>query len=157
LLAQLQTFDEFLDDLALNRTEISYNELTSGENWQTIIEIFEFKPNKKGQYTRTNFKKYYQSLGMFLSDKKKDVQYHSGIWYDAENCFMVGSPQSLQDTQARAHLIRKFDVYKGEEYFHITTFLETIGVRFVRYRQYTVYPYFFHLIDLYVETKLRLS
>lgn len=156
-LERLQAFDEFLDELALNRTEISFNELTSGENMVKIGHIFDIKPNSQGKYNRGKLKRYYQRLGMFLSAKSADVQSYSGIWYDAENCFMVGSPQGLHDRQPRAHLIRKFDVYKGEEYFHINTFLETMGVKFVRYQQYTVYPYFFHLIDLYVETKLRLS
>jgi len=30
-----------------------------------------------------------------------------------------------------------------------------MGVLFVRYKQYTVSPYYFHLIDLYVENVLR--
>lgn len=152
---QLQIYDDFLDALLVNRIDISFNELTSGENMVRIGHIFNIEPDSDGKYNRRKFKKYYQQLGLFLSDKAPDVQSYSGIWYDAENSFMVGSPQSLQDTQPRAHLIRKFHVYKGRERFDINTFMETLGVRFVRYQQYTVYPYFFHLIDLYVETRLR--
>ena len=155
-LAQLEEFDDFLDELSLNRIEISYNELTSGESMERIAQIFGIQPNAKGKYNRRKFMSYYQRQGMFPSAKAKDVIHgYSGIWYDAENCFIVGSPDSLYNRQPRANLIRKFDVYQGREQFNIEVFLETTAVKFVRYQQYTVYPYFFHLLDLYVENKLR--
>jgi len=68
---------------------------------------------------------------------------------------MVGSPDQLKFEQARAHLIRRFDHYQGSELFPVVLFLNTLSVLFVRLEQYTVYPYPFHLIDLYVETKLH--
>ncbi len=79
---------------------------------------------------------------------------YSGIWHDAENCFMVGDAGTFKFKQPRAHLIRKFNVYKGEGMFDINTFLDMTAVKFVRFNQFTVYPYFFHLIDMYVEAKL---
>lgn len=57
--------------------------------------------------------------------------------------------------QPRAHLIRRFDVYhQGEEQFDMQFFLRMLSVQFVRLKQYTVYPYPFHLLDLYVENIL---
>ncbi|MCL4299578.1 MAG: hypothetical protein KJ077_27830 [Anaerolineae bacterium] len=156
-LEQLRAYDDFLDELARHRVEISFNELTSEANMPTIAQIFDIKPDNKGKYNRGKFKGLYQTLGMFLSDKGGDVQQYSRIWYDNENCFMVGSPEGLKDKQPRAHLIRKFDVYMGQDLFDIQIFMPTMEVKFVRHEQYTVYPYFFHLIDLYVETKLNFT
>ena len=44
---------------------------------------------------------------------------------------------------------------QGEAHFDDVQFLSTMGVLFVRSQQYTVSPYYFHLIDLYVENVLR--
>lgn len=156
-LEQLRAYDDFLEELARHRTEISFDELTSEANMPTIAQIFNIKPDNKGKYNCGKFKGLYQTLGMFLSDKGRDVQQYSRIWYDNENCFMVGSPEGLKDKQPRAHLIRKFDVYVGQDLFDIQIFMPTMEVKFVRHEQYTVYPYFFHLIDLYVETKLNFT
>ncbi len=156
-LEQLRAYDDFLGELARHRVEISFNELTSEVNLPTIAQIFNIKPDNKGKYNRRKFKGLYQTLGRFLSDKGSDVQQYSGIWHDSENCFMVGSPEGLKDKQPRAQLIRKFDVYLGDDLFSIQNFLPTLEVKFVRHEQYTVYPYFFHMIDLYVETILNLN
>jgi len=80
---------------------------------------------------------------------------YEGIWYDNHNCYMVGSSQSLKDHQPRAHLIRHFHIYQGHDHFDIQPLLRSTSVQFVRFNQYTVYPYAFHLLDLYVESVLR--
>jgi hypothetical protein len=59
--------------------------------------------------------------------------------------------------QERAHLIRRFQIMQGGAHFNREHLLSTMGVLFVRPRQYTVSPYYFHLIDLYVENVLRYS
>lgn len=153
-LRQLETFDTYLDELAIHRQTITFNDLTNGENAQRIEQIFGLKPTSPQTTARAHLKRLYQRLGMFPSDKARDVQIYQGIWYDDEGRFMVGSPDSLKFTQPRAHRIRTFDVYRGKEQFNMAQFLDTLAVTFVRPEQYTVYPYFFHLIDMYVESKL---
>jgi hypothetical protein len=155
-LEQCQAYDAFLDGLAADGIqEISFNALTSGENWQRIIRALEIQPNKNGQYTKSKLKRCYQKLGMFPSPKGKDILAgYSGIWYDSENCYMVGDASSFKFRQPRAHLIRRFDVYCGQDKFDIQLFLDTLAVPFVRYKQFTVYPYFFHLVDVYVSARL---
>ncbi|MCB0173619.1 MAG: hypothetical protein KDJ97_24080, partial [Anaerolineae bacterium] len=157
-LEQCQAYDAFLDNLIrAGISRISFNELTQQEAyWQPIIEALEIKPTNSGKYYTTKLKTHcYNKIGMFLSTKATDVtQGYSGIWYDDENCFMVGDAKNFKFKQPRAHLIRRFNVYKGEELFDIDTFLDTTAVKFVRFNQFTVYPYFFHLIDMYVEAKL---
>jgi hypothetical protein len=44
---------------------------------------------------------------------------------------------------------------EGEGHFDPQEHLAAMAVQFVRPRQYTVLPYYFHLIDLYVDTVLR--
>ncbi|GCE20913.1 hypothetical protein [Dictyobacter kobayashii] len=152
---QLEAYDEYLDELLVEKDEISFNELWDGDQKERIISIFGFKPDKNNKYTSLLFKGYYQSLGWFTSDKAEDVHMYRGIWYDNKQCYMVGAPQRLKDRQPRAHLIRCFDVYQGEDNFDIRPLLLTTSVQFVRHDQYTVYPYPFHLIDVYVESFLQ--
>jgi len=98
----------------------------------------------------------YQRRGMFPSDKGSDVQaVYQGIWYDEENAYLVGSRMSMKRGETRAHLIRRYDVHLGADRFDIRPLLAAASVQFVRHNQYTVYPYPFHLIDLYVENVLR--
>lgn len=152
---RLAEYDAFLDELQLDYPEISFNNLTEGERLEQIYRIFDFHPDKHGRYTRAQIKALYQKRGWFTSEKKRDVHLYEGIWYDAQHCYLVGSSQSMKQQQPRAHLIRRFTIYRGEEHFDIRPLLRATSVQFVRYNQYTVYPYAFHLIDLYVENVLR--
>jgi hypothetical protein len=152
---QLEEYDAFLDELQQFYLEISFNKLTQGERMEQILGIFDIQPDKHGQYNRRQFKSYYQRRGWFSSDKAKDLRLYEGIWYDDHNCYMVGSSQPMNQQQPRAHLIRRFDVYQGADRFDIRPLLLATSVQFVRFNQYTVYPYVFHLIDLYVENVLR--
>jgi hypothetical protein len=152
---QLEAYDAFLDDLQQFHPEISFNELTQGERLEEILSIFDIQPDKHGLYSRRQIKSYYQRQGWFSSDKAKDVHMYEGIWYDNHNCYMVGSSQPMNQQQPRAYLIRRFDVYQGADHFDIQPLLLATSVQFVRFNQYTVYPYAFHLMDLYVESVLR--
>ena len=153
---QLEEYDVFLDEVQQEHATISLKQLLDGndEIIQQIARIFHLQANEKGKYNRRKLKRYYKKRG-YLSDKANDVQMYEGIWYDDEHCYMVGSVQPMKQQQPTAHLIRHFDVYQGEDNFDIQPFLLTMSVQFVRYNQYTVFPYPFHLIDMYVENVLR--
>lgn len=153
---QLGTFDDFLDDLELNHIEISYDTLTNETNMESIGTIFGLKRSEKtGKYSNRRLRNIYKRLGMFAGDKEKDVHLYQGIWYDAEHRFMVGAKQGLNETQPNAHRIRQFDILVENGEFDIELMLQTMAVTFVRHKQYTVMPYLFHLIDIYVENVLR--
>ena len=159
--AQLEEFDDLLYDLEMSRNDITYDELTNSTNSERIGGIFGFprsKPRKgedEGKYVTRQLLEWYKTCGLFDSVKGKDIHLFQGIWYDNEWCFVVGSAQALKDKQPRAHRIRQFDVLYGEDKFDIDVFLQTMGVQFVRHNQYTVVPYPYHLIDIYVENVLR--
>ncbi len=154
--ARLKKYDAYLDEIQLEYPLLSFLELTDDERpfIAMIRYILEIQANKHGKYTNHQLIGYYQKRGWFQSDKGKDVHMYQGIWYDDEHCYMVGATDGMKYQQPRAHLIRRFDVYQGEEHFDIQPLLRMLSVQFVRLRQYTVYPYPFHLIDLYVENIL---
>lgn len=155
LYQRFEQYDSFLEEIGRTHVAISFRDLTQGERMERIGHIFDIHPDQHGHYNRRDFKKWYQRLGWFPSDKASDVHMYEGIWYDEDNCYMVGSPMSLKQKQPRAHLIRRFDVYMRQGQFDIQPLLRATSVQFVRLKQYTVYPYAFHLIDLYVENVLR--
>ncbi len=153
---QLQQYDALLDEIAVTYPTLSYQELTSGEWLERIARIFGSKATDEGKYRRSMIARLYQDLDMFLSEKGRDVHLYQGIWYDETNAFLVGSPTGMNvGGQERAHLIRRFQVLQGAAHFDKEQVLSTMGVLFVRHNQYTVSPYYFHLIDIYVENVLR--
>jgi len=153
---QLLEYDAFLEEVAVTHPVLSYQELTSGEWRERIARIFGSKTTSEGKYHRKLITGIYNDLGMFLSERGENVRLYQGIWYDDTNAFLVGSPTSMDlRGQARAHLVRRFQTMQGSSHFDKEQLLATMGVLFVRYKQYTVSPYYFHLIDLYVENVSR--
>jgi hypothetical protein len=68
--------------------------------------------------------------------------------------YFVGSAQPERSKQHRATLIRRFTLLNDSDDFNIELFLGTMSVQFIRRNEFTVVPYFFNLIDIFVENKL---
>lgn len=164
---RLLEYDAFLEEIGVTHPSLSFDELTSGEWRERIAKIFGSNKSSdkihkgkviEGKYHSRLIIGIYQDLDMFLSQRGKDVHLYQGIWYDDTNAFTVGSPNSMSaDGQERAHPIRRFQIIQGENHFEKVQLLLTMGVQFVRHKQYTVSPYYFHLIDLYIENVLLYS
>ncbi len=164
---RLVEYDRLLEEIEVTHPTLAYNELVNGEWLERIARIFGSEKSKdreyrgkiiEGKYHSRLITGIYQDLDKFLSQKGKDVHLYQGIWYDDTNAFIVGSPNSMNiDGQERAHPIRRFQIIQGEAHFNKEQLLLTMGVQFVRHKQYTVSPYYFHLIDLYIENVLRYS
>ncbi len=155
---RLLEYDALLEEIAVTHPTLSYQELTRGAWLERIARIFGSKANGEGRYHRRVIAGIYRKRGMFLSEKGQDVQLYQGIWHDDSDSFLVGSPTGMKmQGQERAHLIRRFQIMQGGAHFKREHLLSTMGVLFVRPGQYTVSPYYFHLIDLYVENVLRYS
>src|SRR5260221_3193449 len=154
---QLVDYDAYLDEIQEEYPELSFEQLTDDEKpcIDQIHYIFQINACKNGKITNSKLIERYQKRGWSLSDKARDVHMYEDIWYDNDHCYMVGAAQGIKRQQPRAHLIRRFDVYQGQEHFDIQPLLRMMSVQFVRLKQYTVFPYPFHLIDLYVENVLR--
>lgn len=164
---QLLKYDDFLKkEVAITHPVLSFKELTESEEWvERIAKIFgSEKASSKiirgklieGKYHCRLIIGIYQDLDKFLSEKGQEVHLYQGIWYDETNAFTVGSPTGMNiEGQDKANPIRRFQILQGADHFNKEQVLSTMGVKFVRFNQYTVSPYYFHLIDVYVESILR--
>ena len=145
----LQEYDAFLDELKSQFDEITFRALTSEEHIERIQEILKVN-------TRKGLQNLYKKVGKFAGVREdKFVGIYRGIWYAPQDLsYVVGDTNPMDSVQARAHRVRRFAVYQGAEKFDIRSMLNAMSVKFVRLKQYTVYPYYFHLIDLYIDNAL---
>jgi hypothetical protein len=155
LFQQLEAYDALLDEIGLVQPAISYNDLIDG--WMhRIAPIFDIQPDEEQRYRTGRLRRLYRQRDMFPSDKANALYLYEGIWYDdSDQSYLVGSTQGINRAQARAHLIRRFDIYQGKERVDVTPLLTSMSIQFIRLKQFTVYPYPFHLISLYAESTLR--
>ena len=155
LFQQLEAYDALLDEIGFAQPAISYNDLIDG--WMhRIASIFEIQPDEEQHYRTGRLRRLYRHRDMFPSDKANALYLYEGIWYDdTDQSYLVGSTQGINRAQARAHLIRRFDVYLEKERVDVTPLLTSMSIQFIRLRQFTVYPYPFHLISLYAESALQ--
>lgn len=146
----LQRYDAFLEELKPRFEQITFRTLTGNTAlMDQIRSIFNLK-------TGRGLQDLYKRVGKFAGVREEDViPIYRGIWFVPEDMrYVVGDTYGMNSVQARAHRVRRFTVYQGADKFDIHTMLESMSVKFVRLRQYTVYPYYFHLIDLYIDNVL---
>jgi hypothetical protein len=152
-------FDDVLDEIAPYSGLLSIEDLWEDEAVKLLAPILEVKLKdgkiSKQAYMRALYRPY-QKLELFPSPKDDSLHMFEGIWYTHDNCYMVGSAHSLDQKQPRAHLIRRFDFLEGEfDPSMLQSLLDATSVLFVRLDEYTVFPYYFHLIDIFVENQLK--
>lgn len=72
-----------------------------------------------------------------------------GIYFsEKENLYTVGE-KSMSMSMDKSIKIRRLHYYEKPNDFIVNDLLQTLSVQFVRNKQYTVYPYFFDLLNLY--------
>jgi len=72
-----------------------------------------------------------------------------GIYYsEGKQVYTVGE-KSMNMDMDKSVIVRKIHYYQKPENFKLDNLLQTLAVQFVRNQQYTVYPYFFDLLNLY--------
>jgi hypothetical protein len=77
---------------------------------------------------------------------------NEGLWYDNHyEQYIVGLKDSMNQTMEKAIRCRKLYFFQGKQRFNFDDLGTMMAVQFVRNKQYTVYPYFFDLIELYRE------
>jgi hypothetical protein len=80
------------------------------------------------------------------------TSYSGGIWHnEADYTYVVGSPHSMNSKESRAQHVYKIHKYQENSTFDLKLIVKLLCVKFVRNRQFTVYPYFFDLLRLYRE------
>lgn len=81
--------------------------------------------------------------------------FYTGIWFDnSDQTYMVGSPESINQVQKNALTLRRFEPLIGRG-VNLNDMLQLMAVGFVRLGQYTVLPYPFKLLRLYIENYLH--
>jgi hypothetical protein len=156
LYRKLERYDRYLDEIADIHQELSYADLTQPVFMEKIGPILGLDDDGNDHYNSRPFRKMYQRRNLFPSPKDSDLSLYEGIWYDDDNHYFVGSNSGMKaHGQANSYAIRHFDIYKGQDQFDILPLLRTTSVQFVRFKQYTVYPYPFHLINVYAESVLQ--
>lgn len=156
LYRQLEAYDAYLDELAEVHEELSLNELTKPLFMETIGPIFDPESPDKEKYSRRRLLEKYKPLGMFSYIKSQDLFLYEGIWQDDDHTYVVGANAGMKAKgQVKAHALRRFDIFQGAENFDMISLLQSMSVQFVRFRQYTVNPYPFHLINVYAESVLH--
>ncbi|NBA78444.1 hypothetical protein GOQ04_23005 [Emticicia sp. ODNR4P] len=87
-----------------------------------------------------------------LSESQRIVQSKTaleGIYFsETENIYTVGE-KSMGMSMDKSIKLRRLYYYLKSSDFKINDLLQTLSVQFVRNKQYTVYPYFFDLLNLY--------
>jgi len=87
-----------------------------------------------------------------ISESQRIVQSKTaleGIYFsETENIYTVGE-KSMGMSMDKSIKIRRLHYYQKPNGFKIDDLLQTLSVQFVRNKQYTVYPYFFDLLNLY--------
>jgi hypothetical protein len=101
---------------------------------ERVLHIYD--PKKKGQSQR----------------KQEQKTALEGIFYSKEKQIYTVGYTSLNQTADDSVKIRRLYYYQRPDNFKINDLLQTLSVQFVRNKQYTVYPYFFDLLNLYRET-----
>lgn len=133
----IEKFNQLVDDVfdKEGKDKMTYDKFMSKDVMAKIKDILKIAKN-------TKLLEYY---GM-KSEKGNDViTIYSDIHYN-ENEYIVGDKDGFQHTQNRAHKIRKLNM-TGD--FKAIDILKLMAVDFIRFRQYTVYPYPFGLVKLY--------
>lgn len=142
----LHWYDQYLDQLKNRYDMISFRKLTTDEELAApIAEIFE---------SIRKLHNLYKKIGMFGGIREAEViPVYQGIWHSDGSRYVIGDTNAMNDTQPRAHRVRQFVIYKGK--LVINQMLDAMSIQFVRLNQYTVRPYHFHLIDIYIDNILQ--
>jgi hypothetical protein len=97
--------------------------------------LHQYNPDKKGKSQRA----------------KENITALVDVHYCPENDIYSVGTKGMGMQLDDGVTIRKLHYYQKKSDFDIEMFLKTMAVQFVRNKQFTVYPYFFDLINLYIE------
>lgn len=153
LIEQIASYNQFIQTEVLE-SEISYEGLVGSGKGKYRNEVFrKLGILKEGK--RPNDSKFAKALctigQMEIKGKRagNPFETHQGVWFDRDNLqYFVGKQASYKYNQSTGFQVRKIIVHKGE--FDETIFFPLLNVEFVRYKGYTVLPYLFNLMNIYL-------
>jgi hypothetical protein len=148
-----------LDNEHFNEQQVNkYNSYIENEIEDYISFDELVKGGKKGKYRKEIFSilgvgKREDKLSEVLSFKGKRsggfLSVFQGVWFDeSKNQYFVGSKDSYNSNQVKGHRIRRIEILRGS--FDKDYFFPLLNVDFVKHKNYTVLPYPFNLIKMYI-------
>lgn len=78
-----------------------------------------------------------------------------GIYYSEEKQVYTVGEKSMNMDMDKSVIVRKIHYYQKPENFKFDSLLQTLTAQFVRNQQFTVYPYFFDLLNIYQKDIIR--
>jgi hypothetical protein len=162
--AQLRAYAQFLDQ-HVREAVISYRDLKDrygkhikDERGQMIVKDGGFY-QVLGISRETKYRRYLREcLGLPYKSVREGSLFpvYKGIWYDPRTShYVAGVKDANPQEQERGHTLRKIVVHQGkhgpvrlQEQVE-GVFFPMLEVNFVRYRNYTVYPFPFNLIEIW--------
>lgn len=165
---QLKAYEAFLRN-TVKEAFISYNELKkkygiplkgkekekSQHAEERFYDIFKITTDRK-------LKKYFDLSLRLKFESLRDptvIPIYQGIWYEpTTRQYLVGSKYGRQDVQEKGFVFRQIvdhsNRYSDEEFFELLKqeFFPMLEVNFIKYNDYTVYPFPFKLIEIWKDT-----
>lgn len=161
---QLQSYVQFLD-LHVHESSISYLDLKRRYGKHIRDDRSRIIIKDKGFFgllsiqNDTRFKRYLsEHLGLTFESVREDHLFpvYKGIWYSPNSGhYVAGVKDTNNEEQERGHTLRRIVVHQGikepDELKSLLaqSFFPLLEVNFIRYKNYTVRPFPFQLIDIW--------
>lgn len=162
--AQLRVYAEFLDK-EVRQTTISYVDLKAQYGKHIKDERGTILVKDGGFFNLlgiSNAKKYREYLkecvGLPLESVREDHLFpvYKGIWYSPDTShYVAGVKDTSNEEQERGHTLRRIVIHQGIKesdklkFLLAQSFFPLLEVNFIRYKNYTVRPFPFQLIDIW--------
>ncbi len=164
--SEKQKRNDFLNDFGINwfeiETQFAIRNYTKNSEDKTLSKLksthFIFAKNLVLAIEDTEERVFFKteatekSESQRINDSKTALE---GIYFSEEKQIYTVGTKSMDMTMDKSIKVRKLHYYQKPDDFKIDDLLQTLSVQFVRNQQYTVYPYFFDLLNLYRKDILR--
>ena len=147
-------YNEYIDN-NVEELSLSYNEFKKkyGKGEDGFLKTIFHKNEIKATYKDTSFLKFLEeNKGLKIKGLKQDKVFaaHTGIWFDKlQMQYFVGRNLSYKYEQDKGFQMKKILVHSGQ--FNEETFFPLLKIDFIRFKELTVNPYPFKLIDMRTE------
>ncbi|MEM8940405.1 MAG: hypothetical protein AAGC64_13790 [Bacteroidota bacterium] len=148
-------YNEYIQD-NVEELSISYEELKTkyGKGEDGFLKRIFYNNEIRKTYTDTPFREFLeQNKGLKIKGLKEGGIFstHTGIWFDKGSLqYFVGRTLGYgQHKQDKGFQMKKILVHSGQ--FDPETFFPLLNIDFIRFKELTVNPYPFKLIDMMIE------
>lgn len=166
--AQLQAYQAFLNS-EVKQSELSYAQLVKQYGKHLKDESGRIHQENGGFFhllgipNARKFREYLRDyIGIPLESVRESALFpvYKGIWYAPDtHHYVVGVKDPNPEEQEKGHALRRIIVHRGSRDPHTLgtqltqCFFPLLEVNFIRYRNYTVYPFPFKLIEIWQAIK----